>query len=273
MRFSDITDFFVNNLTRVIYTAVVIVLVIIVLLVVKVVMNNVVKRNKKNVKRIATISKLVQSMVKYVVIIIAVISLLGIWGINIMPLVAGAGIAGLIIGLGAQDLIKDFLGGINIVFENYFDIGDLVEINGFTGNVTEIGLKTTRLVNWKGELKIFANGQINAVLNYSRFPSVGVVEVDVAYKENLEKVIKILREELESFHESYPQIIEGPNVLGVMNLGESGITLRVTVKTEPVQHYAIERALRKRIKEILDINKIEIPFNQVVVHNANSNKL
>lgn len=271
MPLSEIKDFFVDNLTRVIYTAVVIGLVIIFLIVVKVVMGNIVKRNKKNIKRIATISKLVQSIIRYTVYIIAIISFLGIWGINIMPLVAGAGIAGLILGLGAQDLIKDFLGGINIVFENFFDVGDLVEINGFTGNVTEIGLKTTRVLNWKGELKIFANSQINAVLNYSRFPSVGIVEVEIALKENIEEVIKILREALESFHESYPEIIEGPNVLGVIKLENNGVTLRITVKTEPAQHYAVERALRKRVKEILDNNGIEIPHNQVVIHDAGKN--
>lgn len=270
MPWSDISDFFVRNIARVIYTAVVFLVVVIILVVVKVVMNNIVKRNSKKVKRISTISKLVQSIVKYAVIIIAFIALLGIWGIDIMPLVAGAGIVGLIIGLGAQDLIKDFLGGVNIVFENYFDLGDLVEINGFTGTVTEVGLKTTRLLNWKGQLKIFANGQINTVMNYSRNPSVGVVEVDIAYKENIDSTIKILREELENFHESFPQIIEGPNVIGVTMIGASGITLRITVKTEPAQHFAIERALRKRVKEILDTSGIEIPYNQVVVHKGES---
>ena len=145
-------------------------------------------------------------------------------------------------------------------------MGDTIEVKGFKGIVTDIGLKTTKIRNWKGEVKILSNGDINDITNYSRNPSVAVVEFGIAYKEDVQKTMDILTLELPKIREKFEQIIEDPVVMGVTALDNSSVNLRVIAKTMTEQHYAVERGIRKFIKEILDANGIEIPFPQVVVH-------
>jgi small conductance mechanosensitive channel len=191
---------------------------------------------------------------------------LAIWGINVLPALAGLGILGLVVGLGAQSLIKDFIAGFFIIFEHHFDVGDVVEINGFKGKVVDIGLKTTRVQNWKNAIKIFANGVITEPINYSKNPSVAVIEFGIAYGEDVQKTIDILNQELPKYQERFPDILEAPTVLGVTQLADSSVNMRVIIKTATETHYGIERGFLQIIKEILDKNNIEIPFPQVVVH-------
>lgn len=263
--FDTILEFLKAHLGRFIATGVVIVVTFVVILIIKLLIRSYKKRSKN--KRAVTLMILIRSIIRYILVIIAIIVIMSIWGIEMTGVIAGAGILGLVIGLGAQSLIQDFLSGISIVFEDHYEIGEIVEIKGFKGRVVELGLRSTKLINFKGELKIFNNGDIKEITNFSRNHSLALVEVSVAYKENLERVINILQERLATFNELFPQIIEGPNVAGVTNLGDSGISIRVTAKTETEQHYPVERALRKYIKEVFDENGIEIPFPQVVVHN------
>jgi len=217
-------------------------------------------------KRMQTIFKLVNSITKYLVYVVALLIILAFWGVNVLPALAGLGIMGLVIGLGAQSLIKDFISGFFIIFEHHFDVGDIVEINGYKGEVIDIGLKTTKLKNWKQDIKIISNGSIDSLMNYSASPSVAIIDFGIAYGENIQNVIDILNAELPKFQEVYPDITDVPMVLGVYELANSSVNLRVMVKTRTEKHYAIERAIRQKIKEILDANNIEIPFPQVVVH-------
>lgn len=217
-------------------------------------------------KRVKTILKLVESITKYVVEIVAILVILALWGVNVLPALAGLGILGLVVGLGAQSLIKDFISGFFIIFEHHFDVGDIIEVNGFKGEVIDIGLKTTRIKNWKQDIKIIGNGSISELMNYSISDSIAVVKFGIAYKEDAQKVIDILRAELPKYREQYPDIIEDPNVLGVTDLADSSVNMTVIVKTHTEKQYAVERGIRKSIKEILDKNGIEIPFPQVVVH-------
>lgn len=231
-----------------------------------------IKMKKGKSKRGFTIVRLLESIVKYIIIIISIFVILSIWGVDVTAALAGVGIVGLIIGLGAQDLIKDLLAGIGIVFDNQYEIDDIVEINGFKGRVTEIGLRTTHLINYKGEIRIIRNGNITEVSNFSRSFSLAVVIIDVAYKENLDKVINLLDEQLPQMKENYTQIIEGPIVSGVEAFKNSSVAIRITAKTNPEEHYAVERALMKYVKEIFEENNIEIPFDQIVVHEVKSNE-
>lgn len=220
-------------------------------------------------KRMSTILKIVSSIVRYTVSIVAILIILALWGVNVMPALAGLGILGIIIGMGTQSLIKDFISGFFIVFEHHFDVGDIVEINGWKGEVIDIGLKSTKVRNWKQDIKIFANGSIENAINYTLSPSTAIIDFGIAYKEDIQKTIDVLREQLPKFRENFPEIIEEPNVLGVIELADSSVNLRVIIKTETEKQYAVERAFRQRIKEILDENDIEIPFPQVVVHKPN----
>ncbi len=222
-----------------------------------------------NSKRKQTLSKVTMSILRYTIYIIDVIIILAIWGINIIPVLTGLGIAGLVIGLGAQKLINDFISGVFIVFEHHYDIGDLVEVDGFTGEVIDIGLKTTRIKSWTGEVKIIANGKIDTLINYSVDNMTAVVEFMIAYKENASLVIDLLNKELPLRFKDYKDMVKLPSIVGVTALNDSGITIRAICTVKAGSQFDIERQLRKTIKEILDENNIEIPFPQIVVHKDN----
>ena len=245
-----------------IITGVIIIITVILLIIIKFVAHRMKKKNNRSY----TVAKLIQSILNYAVIIVAIFAVLSSWGIDVTAALAGVGVLSLIIGLGAQDLIKDFLAGIGIVFEDQYEIDDVVEIDGFKGKVTEIGLRTTKLISFNVEIRIIRNGQISQVSNFSRSYSLAVVVVNVAYKENIDKVITLLDEKLPSLKENYKQIIEGPIVAGVEDLKDSSVAIRITAKTESEEHYAVERALKKFVKEVFDENNVEIPFPQIVVH-------
>ncbi|MDY0210764.1 MAG: mechanosensitive ion channel family protein [Acholeplasma sp.] len=219
-------------------------------------------------RRKQTIAKVSMSIIRYFIGILTILIVLSIWGVNVLPALAGLGILGLVIGLGAQKFINDLIAGFFIIFEHHFDVGDKIEVAGFKGDVIDIGLKTTRIKNWKGEIKILANGQINELINFSKNPSIAEVSFGIAYKEDVQKTIDLLTAELPKLKTRFPQIMEDPQVLGVTNLNNSSVDLKVICKTENQTHYGVERALRQLIKEVLDRNHIEIPFPQVVVHNS-----
>jgi small conductance mechanosensitive channel len=218
-------------------------------------------------KRKKTIAKVTLSIIRYTVGLLTILIILAMWGVNVVPALAGLGIMGLVIGLGAQKFINDLIAGFFIIFEQHFDVGDTVEVKGFKGQVSDIGLKTTRIRNWKGDVMILANGEITNMINYSRNISVAVVEFGIAYEENIQSVMEILNRELQVLKTMFPQIVEDPTVVGVTALDASQVTLRAIAKTENEQHYVVERGMRKLIKEILNANNIEIPFPQIVVSN------
>ena len=223
-------------------------------------------------KRRKTITKVTYSIINYAIAIISIIVILAIWGVNVIPALAGLGIVGLVVGLGAQKFIQDLIAGFFIIFEHHFDVGDVIEVSGFKGTVIDIGLKTTKIRNWKGDIRIFNNGEVNTLINYSKNPSVAVVEFSIAYQEDIDKVIQILKDSFPNFTATYQEILlENPNIVGVIALSPSSVDLRVTVKTLNEQHYGIERALRKHIKETLQASDIEIPFPQIVVSNSKKN--
>lgn len=218
-------------------------------------------------KRRKTLSKVIFSIINYSLAIISIIIILAIWGVDVLPALAGLGIVGLVVGLGAQKFIQDLIAGFFIIFEHHYDVGDVIEVAGFKGTVTDIGLKTTRLRNWRGEIKVLNNGDINTFINHSKNPSVAVVLFSISFKEDINKAISVLNDAFPSFRSKHKEVLlEDPTVSGVMNLGPNGVDLRITVKTLNEQHYGIERDLRKLIKETLEANNIEIPYPQIVIH-------
>ncbi len=216
-------------------------------------------------KRKKTMAKVTLSIIRYAVGLVSILIILAIWGVNVVPALAGLGIMGLVIGLGAQKFINDLIAGFFIIFEQHFDVGDTVEVKGFKGQVSDIGLKTTRIRNWKGDVMILSNGEITNIINYSKNQSVAVVDFGIAYETDVQSVLDILNKELLILKQQFPQIIEDPTVIGVTGLDASQVTLRAIVKTRNEEHYAVERGMRKLIKEILNAHEIEIPFPQVVV--------
>lgn len=267
-----IKDFIIINATRVLTTAILIAATFLIFLIVGLLVGRFIKKNKDKRKRAVTLAKLIQSIFRYIVIIIILIVILDVWGLNVMPILAGAGIAGIAIGFGAQNFIKDLLAGMAIVFENYFDIDDIIEINSFKGKVVEIGLKSTKIENWKGEVRIFFNGELKEITNYSKNPSTGIAEVVVDYRENIDQVVALLEEKLVTLKDTFPQILEGPNVLGITKIDATGYTLRITVKTVSETHYSVEREMYRFIKELFEENKIRLATGALVIRHDDPSK-
>lgn len=264
----DALAYILVQIGDIIISVVIILFVSLLLKIVKIILKKSALREGPNRKRRVTMLKVTNSLINYTVKIIALLVILSIWGVDVIPALAGLGILGLVVGLGAQSLIKDLIAGFFIIFEHHFDIDDVVEINGFKGRVIDIGLKTTKVQNWKNDIKIFANGTITDPINYSVADSVAVIEFGIAYGENIQKTIDIINAEMPKYKALIPELLEVPAVVGVTELANSSVNLRIVAKTLPESQYGVERKIRQGIKEILDQNGIEIPFPQIVVHEA-----
>jgi len=264
--FQNMPVFLEENMPRIIGILITLVVALGIHKMAKVALYRVGRKPSPNQRRKQTITKISLSVIKYLIGIVVIIVILAIMGVNIGPALAGLGIIGLVIGLGAQKFINDLISGLFIVFEHHFDIGDWVQIQGFSGEVTDIGLKTTKVKSFTGEVRIFNNGSIDPVSNFNMADSLAIVNFSIAYKEDVAETIEILGKELPKLREEDENLLEAPRILGVTDLAESGVNLRIVVKTVPMTQWGVERLLRQRVKEILDANGIEIPFPQVVVH-------
>ena len=222
---------------------------------------------KRKEPRALTIGKLTSSVSKYFIWFIVGMVILGELNIDVTPFIASAGVIGLAIGFGAQEIVKDFISGFFIIFEESFNVNDTVEIDGFKGKVLSLGLRTTRIENWKGEVKIINNGKINSIINFSKSDSIAIVIFGVAYDTDLVKLQELMAVFVQNEYLKYDEIIETPSFAGIIELGDSSINMRLTAKTKALGHYSVERNLRKDLVIYLNENNIEIPFPQLVVHN------
>lgn len=213
-------------------------------------------------KRAATLATLLKSVLFYSVFFIAgMVVLETVFTVDTKALLAGAGVLGLAVGFGAQSLVRDVITGFFIIFENQYAVGDYVTIGKFSGVVEEMGLRVTKIRDLTGELHIIPNGEIKEVSNKSRGPIVALVDVSVAYEENIDKALDILRDASRELAEKMADVItEGPNVLGVTNLGPSEVVIRVSAKTVPMEQWKVEREMRRYFKTALDQAGIEIPY-------------
>jgi len=217
-----------------------------------------------HVARFKTLSKLLFSLLRYSVFIIAILVILSIWGVDVVPAIAGLGIVGLVIGLGAQRMIQDMIAGFFIVFENHYDIGDIVEVSGFKGTVLELGLKSTTLQHWTGHIQIFSNSQMSPVINYSRHFAQALVTVSVPYNADIKLLSSTLNTNLQTLKEN-TSIISDVIVLGVTKFLASGIELTVTCQTKPNLQYGVEREIRLFLLEQLKELNVDIPFDHIVI--------
>ncbi|MDD3187439.1 MAG: mechanosensitive ion channel family protein [Bacilli bacterium] len=226
------------------------------------------KSKKIDEKKQKTIESLIFNFVKAFIFLIAALMIMEVYGIDTKSLVASLGVAGLVIGLALQDLLKDFISGMTIIFENQYYIGDIVTINGFKGEVISLTIKTTKLKSYDGQVKILSNRVVTEVVNHTVENSLAIVDIGVSYNTNNDKAEKILKEACEELTKTLKKIKGSVELLGIQSLSDSAVIYRIVVETKPMEHYEIERIIRKKIKETLDKNNIEIPFNQVVIHNA-----
>jgi len=216
-------------------------------------------------QRRQTIVPLVNSIVKYGIYFSAAVIVLKELGVNPTPVLAGAGIVGLAVGLGAQNLINDVLSGFFILFEEYFLVGDFIIAAEAEGTVESIDLRTTRIRDNDGRQHILPNGQITSVTNYAKQYTYAVVEVGVAYESDIDKVFEVLNAIGKRLNEINGDVLEPTQVKGLQGFGESELTMRTVTKVKPGRHLQVERDLRKMIKEAFDEQDIEIPYARRVL--------
>ena len=224
------------------------------------------KHHKFDERKMMTISSLLCNIAKYLLWIIALFSILGVFGINTAAIVTGLGVVSLVIGLAFQDMLKDILAGISILFENWFAVGDLVKIGDFTGNVISLGLKSTKLQSFSGEIKIISNRNITEVINYSLDKTLAIVDISVSYETDLDNAEKVLKLAAMNLKKDCKELVEDPEVWGVQSLEDSAVVFRVVGKCKPAKHFTVERLMKKELKKALDKNKIKIPYSQIEVH-------
>ncbi len=225
-------------------------------------------RIKKKGPRAVTIGKMTSSLSKYFIWFIVVMAILNELNVDLTPFIASAGVIGIALGFGAQAIVKDFIRGFFIIFEESFNIDDVVEIGGFKGTVISLGLRITKIQNWKGEIKILNNGDIDSIINYSRADSIAIVEFGVAYDTDLLKLQSLMPDFAKVTYDKYKEILDTPTFSGIIKLADSSINMRFIAKVVTMKHFQIERDIRRDLVLFLRSNDIEIPFPQVVIHNA-----
>ena len=211
---------------------------------------------------------LLKSVITGVLVAIFGTMILSQVGVNIAPIIASAGILGIALGFGAQSLVKDFLSGVFMIFEDQYGVGDVIDVGEAIGTVEAVSLRVTRLRDLDGTVWYVPNGEILRVGNKSQNWSRAVVDVGVGYDEDLARAKRVLSEVAHDLWEDEDfrsVIVEEPEVTGVEALTPDAITLRVLVKTPPMEQWAVARELRQRIKARFDHEGIEIPFPQRVV--------
>ena len=212
-----------------------------------------------------TIAHLLLSVVKYGGTIFAVFYCLYLNGMDAQNLLASAGILSLVIGLGAQSLIKDIIAGIFIVFEGEFRVGDIVTIGGFRGTVMDIGLRTTKIMGVDGNIKIFNNSDITGVLNMTKEASYAFCRIGIEYGQDIEYVESVLARELPALKEKNPMILDGPTYAGITELGASCITLGIWSKCNELNIVKVTRYMNREILQIFYRNNITVPFPHMTI--------
>ena len=222
---------------------------------------------QKKQSRANTLIPFFNSILKFLVIFITLTIILREIGIDTTPIIASAGVLGLAIGFGAQAIVKDFISGIFILLDGTISVGDVITVDSHTGLVEAMNLRHIQLRKFNGELWTIPNGQIAHFGNYNKEWARAIVEVDLAYEQDIEKGMK----ELDAVGKKWAQqhqdiILEPPFVQGVLSLGASGISIRLVTKVKPMTHWEAERDLKRFIKNHFDQQGVEIPFNRQIVY-------
>ena len=213
--------------------------------------------------RMRTLLPLVRNVARVVLGIIVTLTVLSELGLDIAPLLAGAGIAGLAIGFGAQSLVKDVITGVFILLEDSITVGDVVNVGGHSGVVEGMTVRTVRLRDLSGNVHVVPFGEVQTVLNMTKDFAYALIEAGVAYKEDVDEVIGVLKEigdEMCEDEEFGPMIMAPLEVMGLDSFGDSSVNIRVRMKTRPIKQWSVRREYHRRMKRVFDERGIEIPF-------------
>ncbi len=214
-------------------------------------------------KRANTVVKLLRQAVVIVVWVTGLLIVLSQIGVQIGPLLASAGVAGIALGFGAQNLVRDFIAGFYLILENQVRVGDVAIVNGTGGLVEAVNFRTIVLRDLSGVVHVFPNGTVTTLANMTRGWSAYVFDIGVAYKEDVDEVIAVIKEvgaEMRQDETFAPLIIEDMEVFGVDNFGDSAVVIKGRIKTLPIKQWDVGREFRRRLKYVFDARGIEIPF-------------
>lgn len=220
-------------------------------------------------KRTATFAKTVENIIRAVIVVVGLLAMLRQAGIELAPLLAGAGIVGLAVSFGAQNLAKDIINGFFILAENNMNVGDVVQVAGKSGTVERITLRTTVLRDLEGNVHAVPNSEILTITNMTKEWSRAVIEIGVAYRENVDAVIDALRETGDGLAKDPafgPLIVEPMEILGVDSFGESSVNIKVMFKTVPVKQWPVAREFRRRVKKTFEERGIRIPYPHRMIY-------
>jgi small conductance mechanosensitive channel len=223
-------------------------------------------------KRVNTLAGIIALGLRVALVFVYILIFMDRLGIAIGPLLASAGIVGLAVGFGAQELVRDVISGFFLLLEDQVRVADVVSINGTAGVVESVELRTVKLRDVSGTLHIFQNGKINTLANLTKDWSAMVFDIGVAYKENVDQVMKVISEvgeDLRLNSEHGIHILEPIEVSGLNEFAASSLLIRARIKTVPGKQWEIGREFRKRLKIAFDREKIEIPFPQLTLHTVN----
>jgi small-conductance mechanosensitive channel len=222
--------------------------------------------SERRAQRARTIGSVLKSITSFVVFGLAFVLILGELGLNLAPIIASAGIVGVALGFGAQNLVKDFLSGIFMVLEDQYGVGDVVDVGEASGSVEAVGLRVTTLRDVNGTVWYVRNGEILRVGNSSQGFAVAVVDLPVAHGTDLSEATEILgrvAEEVTTGEPMSADVLEPPEVLGVERVGPDGLTLRVTVKVRPGRQWAVQRALRAKVMAAFEEAGFQPPLGRL----------
>ena len=216
-------------------------------------------------KKKKTIISLVKNIIKYLIMIFVVLAILNIYGVDTKGIVTSIGVAGVIIGLALQDIVKDFLAGVLILFDNHYTIGDVVTIDGFTGEVVAFGLMTTKLKAANGEGMVIANSAFKKVVNYSVNNTIHYINIDVAYDTDIDLLEKVLKE-MQPEVEAIDGYVGNYKLLGIQEFAASSIKYMVMLECKSNIRFQVKRDFNMILKRHLNKAKIEIPYTKVDVY-------
>lgn len=218
----------------------------------------------KNSHRL-TIFKLFASFVNWIIIIVFGLLILSVWGVDTTTLVASAGVLTLVIGLGAQSLVADIVAGTFIVLEGSMQVGDIVVVDAFRGTIQEVGIRTTRIKDYKGNIKIINNSQIHEIINYTKEISLAECIITISYEESIEKIEAIIINNLDKIKKNIPLIIGDIEYKGLKEFSSSGMNLLFFAKCKEEDVHQIQRELNKEFKLLLDRYDISMPYSQLTI--------
>ncbi len=224
---------------------------------------------KKSSNKGDTLITVLTSVSKYMVYFICFCQILSVFGVSVTSILAVAGASSVVIGFGAQSLVKDIIAGIFILLEDQFSVGDIVTLEGRTGTVEALGIRITRIRDFDGNVHIIPNGEIKIVTNMSKEFKSAVIEVAVSYEENIDKVLAVLRDEMEAAGKVISQLKETPVVLGVTSFGDSTVSVRIIAKCDILENWAVERELRRLIKNRFETEGFKYPYKKMIIEGGN----